>query len=97
MYSKLIAFILVLAAIAPTYAANCSVNIQAGSEMKFTPNVTVDKVCKTFTLTNTGYVPKQAMGHSIVASKVSDTSSIAPYTAGNPSLMNAISRVIRSL
>ncbi|MEU2469355.1 azurin [Streptomyces sp. NPDC012486] len=63
--------------------AECSVTVEGTDQMSYTTReFTVDKSCREFTvtLTHSGSLPKNVMGHNLVISKTADMQAIA--TAG---------------
>uniref|UniRef100_UPI00258F14B2 azurin n=1 Tax=uncultured Pseudomonas sp. TaxID=114707 RepID=UPI00258F14B2 len=65
---------------ASVFAAECSVTVDSTYQMSFnTKDIVVDKSCKEFTvtLTHSGNLPKNVMGHNVVISKEADMQALA--------------------
>lgn len=65
---------------APSFAAECSVTIDADDAMRFSPaQIDVPRTCESFTveLKHTGRLPKLAMGHNWVLVKQADVNGVA--------------------
>ncbi|VFR37755.1 Azurin [plant metagenome] len=80
---RIAAAALLFACSTPLWAAQCEQVIESNDAMQFNvKDVTVDKSCKTFTVTlkHTGKLPRNAMGHNWVLTKQSDMQGAA--TAG---------------
>ncbi|MBL4828146.1 MAG: azurin [Spongiibacteraceae bacterium] len=63
-----------------SFADDCSITVDSTDMMQFTTKaISVNKTCKEFTvtLTHSGKLPKQVMGHNWVLSKSADTQAIA--------------------
>ncbi|UXH42391.1 azurin [Pseudomonas promysalinigenes] len=80
MFAKAVAVSLLTLASASVFAAECSVTVDSTDQMSFdTKDIVVDKSCKEFTvtLTHSGNLPKNVMGHNVVISKEADMQAIA--------------------
>jgi len=80
MFLKAVAVSLFTLASANAFAAECAVTVESTDQMSYTTqSFTVDKSCKAFTvtLTHSGNLPKNVMGHNLVISKTADAQSIA--------------------
>lgn len=80
MFLKAVAVSLFTLASASAFAAECAVTVESTDQMAYTTQAfTVDKTCKAFTvtLTHSGNLPKNVMGHNLVISKTDDAQSIA--------------------
>lgn len=80
MFAKAVAVSLLTLASASVFAAECSVTVDSTDQMSFnTKDIVVDKSCKEFTvtLTHSGNLPKNVMGHNVVISKEADMQVIA--------------------
>ena len=69
-----------LLALAPSaFAATCSATIEGSDAMKYNvSNIDISKSCKTFTitLTHSGKMAKNVMGHNVVIAKAADMKGI---------------------
>ncbi|WP_417473408.1 azurin [Luteimonas mephitis] len=69
-----------LLALAPSaFAATCSASIEGSDAMKYNvSNIDISKSCKTFTitLTHSGKMAKNVMGHNVVIAKAADMKGI---------------------
>ncbi|MGG5291547.1 azurin [Pseudomonas shirazensis] len=83
MFAKAVAVSLLTLASASVFAADedkCAVTIDSTDQMSYnSKEFTVDKSCKKFTvtLTHSGNLPKNVMGHNLVVSKTADMQPIA--------------------
>lgn len=80
MMGKAVALCLLALASTPLLAAECTVTVDSTDTMMFsTKDIQVSKSCKTFTvtLTHSGSLPKNVMGHNWVLAKDADYRGVA--------------------
>jgi len=85
MFAKAVAVSLLTLASTSLFAAECAVTVDSTDQMTYTTKeFTVDKSCKAFTvtLTHSGNLPKNVMGHNLVISKTADMQAIATEGMG---------------
>ncbi|KLD75641.1 azurin [Xanthomonas hyacinthi] len=85
MIRNLIAASVLFMAFNTSMAAECKATVDSNDQMSFnTKHIDIPKACKTFTvtLTHSGKLPRNVMGHNWVLSKEADIQSIATDGTG---------------